>query len=167
MPDVFLSYNREDQTDARRFAEALEADGLSVWWDTALRSGENYDEVTEQALRTAKAVVVLWSKRSVVSRWVRAEATLADRKKTLVPAMIELCERNGKPGRTLFMTSCRAPGLTPAPYQSQPRRPDHRPGPGVELRWHRAPPLIFPLSPRSPRVRRRRACRGRRAGIGQ
>jgi TolB-like protein/Flp pilus assembly protein TadD len=29
----------------------------------------------------------------VVSRWVRAEATLADRNKTLVPCMIEPCER--------------------------------------------------------------------------
>jgi len=36
---------------------------------------------------------VLWSKKSVASRWVRAEATLADRNKTLVPCMIEPCER--------------------------------------------------------------------------
>ena len=64
-----------------------------MWWDATLRSGEAYDEVTEQALKTAKAVVVLWSPRSVVSRWVRAEATIADRSKTLVPVMIEPCER--------------------------------------------------------------------------
>jgi TolB-like protein len=44
-------------------------------------------------LREAKVVVVLWSKRSVTSRWVRAEAALAERKKTLLPAMIEPCER--------------------------------------------------------------------------
>jgi TolB-like protein/Tfp pilus assembly protein PilF len=92
-PDIFLSYNREDQAVARRFAEAFEAQGFSVWWDTTLRAGEAYDEVTEQALREAKAVVVLWSPRSVVSRWVRAEATLADRNKTLVPCTIEPCDR--------------------------------------------------------------------------
>ena len=92
-PDIFLSYNREDQGRAKVFAEAFEREGFKVWWDVGLRTGEAYDEVTEAALRTAKAVVVLWSKKSVVSRWVRAEATLADRNKTLVPCMIEPCER--------------------------------------------------------------------------
>ena len=92
-PDIFLSYNREDAATAKRFADAFAAEGLNVWWDTALRSGEACDEVTEAALRGAKAVVVLWSPRSVVSRWVRAEATIADRCKTLVPVMIEACER--------------------------------------------------------------------------
>ena len=58
-----------------------------------LKAGEAYDEVTETALRTAKAVVVLWSKKSVASRWVRAEATLADRNNTLVPCTNEPCER--------------------------------------------------------------------------
>ncbi|MEO8467650.1 MAG: TIR domain-containing protein [Gammaproteobacteria bacterium] len=93
MADIFLSYNREDQAIARRFADAFAAQSFEVWWDTTLRAGEAYDEVTETALRTAKAVVVLWSKKSVVSRWVRAEATLADRNRTLVPVMIEPCER--------------------------------------------------------------------------
>lgn len=92
-PDVFLSYSREDHLRAKSFADAFSNAGLNVWWDMGLRAGEAYDEVTETALRSAKAVVVLWSKASVASRWVRAEATLADRNKTLVPAMIEPCER--------------------------------------------------------------------------
>jgi TolB-like protein len=78
---------------ARRYADAFTAEGLTVWWDHHLRSGEAFDEAIEAALKAAKVVVVLWSPRSVVSRWVRAEATLADRNKTLVPVTIEACER--------------------------------------------------------------------------
>jgi TolB-like protein len=91
--DIFLSYSRDDQATARRFAEGFERAGLSVWWDQTLSAGEDYDEVTEKALEAARAVVVLWSKKSVGSRWVRAEATQADRNGTLVPAMIEPCKR--------------------------------------------------------------------------
>ena len=93
MADVFLSYARQDADVARRFADSFQASGFSVWWDDALRSGETFDETIERALREAKAVVVLWSPRSVLSRWVRAEATHADRNRTLVPVMIESCDR--------------------------------------------------------------------------
>ncbi len=91
--NIFLSYNREDQALAKLFAEGFAALGFDVWWDNTLRAGEAYDEVTEAALRSAKAVVVLWSARSVMSRWVRAEATVALRNGTLVPCMIEACDR--------------------------------------------------------------------------
>jgi eukaryotic-like serine/threonine-protein kinase len=93
MPDIFLSYSREDQATARRYAQAFEREGLGVWWDVALNPGETFDKVTEQALREARAVVVLWSKHSVDSRWVRSEATQADRYGTLVPVTIEACNR--------------------------------------------------------------------------
>ena len=92
-PDIFLSYNRQDADRARQFAAAFAAEGFDVWWDVSLRSGQTYDEVTEEALHSAKAVVVLWSPRSVASRWVRAEATVADQNKTLLPVTIEPCRR--------------------------------------------------------------------------
>ena len=91
--DIFLSYSREDRTAAAHFADCFTREGFSVWWDAALRSGQTFDEVIEKELRAAKAVVVLWSPRSVASRWVRAEATLADRRNKLVPAIIEACDR--------------------------------------------------------------------------
>lgn len=93
MPDVFVSYNREDLPIAQRVVDGLVHEGLNVWLDMELKAGENYDEITEERLRGAKAVVVLWSSRSVKSRWVRAEATIGQRKSTLVPAMIEDCDR--------------------------------------------------------------------------
>ena len=91
--DIFLSYARADRATARTFAQCLVEEGFRVWWDASLHTGETFDEVIEQRLRDAKAVVVLWSPRSVASRWVRAEATLADRRNKLVPAIIEPCDR--------------------------------------------------------------------------
>jgi hypothetical protein len=91
--DIFLSYARIDRAAARMFAEAFADEGFSVWWDAALHSGETFDEVIERNLRDAAAVVVLWSPRSVASRWVRAEATQADRRNKLAPAIIEQCDR--------------------------------------------------------------------------
>jgi len=91
--DIFISYSHDDVAIARTFAEAFEREGFSVWWDDGLRTGQAWDETIEAALRGAKAVVVLWSVQAVASRWVRAEATIADRKGTLVPVMIEPCQR--------------------------------------------------------------------------
>jgi TolB-like protein len=93
MSDIFLSYSRADQDTAKRFADGLERAGFSVWWDQNLNPGEAFDKVTEKALEEARAVVVLWSKQSVDSRWVRAEATQANTNGTLVPVMIEACKR--------------------------------------------------------------------------
>lgn len=91
-PDIFLSYSREDRAVAQRVSHGLEREGFSVWWDAELHSGETFDEMIEHNLRRSKAVIVLWSPRSVGSRWVRAEATQGDRRKKLVPAVIESCE---------------------------------------------------------------------------
>lgn len=90
-PDIFISYCRQERAVARLFAESLTGEGLKVWWDAVLHSGETFDEVIERNLRAAKAVLVLWSPQSVTSRWVRAEATQADRANKLVPVIIEPC----------------------------------------------------------------------------
>lgn len=93
MASIFLSYSRADRPKAQQIAEALQAEGFSVWWDKVLRAGQTYDEVTEGMLRDADVVIVLWSAVSVKSKWVRAEATLGQRTSVLVPAMIEDAER--------------------------------------------------------------------------
>jgi TolB-like protein/Tfp pilus assembly protein PilF len=92
LTEVFLSYGHDDAATAQLYAQAFEREGLTVWWDTSLRSGQAFDAAIEEALKRAKAVVVLWSKTSVQSRWVRAEATLAEKRGSLVPVMIESCD---------------------------------------------------------------------------
>src|SRR5262249_32888461 len=53
------------------------------------RAGDHFDEVIEQALNEAKCIIVMWSERSVQSRYVRDEATYALEHSKLVPVMIE------------------------------------------------------------------------------
>jgi hypothetical protein len=74
MSEIFISYARADQEKVRPLAKALETMGLSVWWDARIRSGEAFDGVIEKALEEARCVIVVWSKKSVDSDWVRAEA---------------------------------------------------------------------------------------------
>ena len=75
--DIFISYSREDREVVRRFAQALTEERCRVWWDGALHSGETFDEVIEEQLRAAKAVVVLWSPRCRrLLHWLRLSTRL-------------------------------------------------------------------------------------------
>jgi TIR domain len=87
--DVFISYAGEDKPKAKLFAKALGQQGLSVWWDRDIPLGKSYGQVIAQALDSAKWVVVLWSKKAVVSDWVKDEAEEGKRRRILVPALIQ------------------------------------------------------------------------------
>jgi hypothetical protein len=89
MAEIFISYSRKDRDAAQRVASALESVGHSVWWDREIRGGEDFDEVIERELDLAGVVVVLWSKQSATSNWVRSEAAAALERGVLVPVFIE------------------------------------------------------------------------------
>ncbi|MEY2925540.1 MAG: hypothetical protein RL367_17, partial [Pseudomonadota bacterium] len=86
---VFLSYSREDRKRALQVIAALEKAGFDVWWDGLLAGGETFLHTTEAALESADAVVVLWSKISVNSNWVRDEAQHGRERNCLVPLTID------------------------------------------------------------------------------
>jgi formylglycine-generating enzyme required for sulfatase activity len=89
MADVFISYKSERRLAAEYLAEIIGDYGFTVWWDYSLVLGEDFDAQIERELRQAKASVVLWCPLSVMSTWVRAEASLASELKTIVPVKIE------------------------------------------------------------------------------
>ena len=89
MSDIFISYASADRERARLLADALAQKGWSVWWDRTIPPGKEFDQVIEEALDAAKCVVVLWSKTSTASSWVKTEAAEAMRRKILVPALID------------------------------------------------------------------------------
>ncbi len=89
MTDVFISYASEDRENAAKLASALETRGWSVWWDRKIIIGQSFDQAIEHELENAKSIVVLWSKHSISSEWVKNEAALAVERGMLVPALID------------------------------------------------------------------------------
>lgn len=89
MADVFISYRKADRASAETLARALKIENLDVWWDTALETGETFDEKIQSVLEKCKAVIVIWSKESVKSDWVRAESSIGRERGILVPVMIQ------------------------------------------------------------------------------
>jgi hypothetical protein len=89
MNDIFISYAREDRERAKAIAAVFEAQGWSVWWDRNIPPGRSFDQVIEEALSAARCVVVLWSKSSTTSDWVKTEAGEGLARKILVPVRLE------------------------------------------------------------------------------
>ena len=77
LSDIFISYARSTEPQAKQVAEALRALGYGVWRDDELPAHRPYGEVIEERLKAAKAVVVIWSAEAVKSEWVRSEADRA------------------------------------------------------------------------------------------
>jgi len=89
MADIFVSYGRSTETHAQLVADALREAGYDVWRDDELPAHRAYGDVIEERLRSAKAVVVLWSAEAARSQWVRAEADIAREAGTLVQVTLD------------------------------------------------------------------------------
>ena len=91
MADVFVSYKAEDRQRIAPLVQALEMDGLSVWWDAHIGGGDEWRQTILRNLEAAKCVIVVWSKRSVGpnGKFVRDEAGRALKRNTYLPVRID------------------------------------------------------------------------------
>jgi adenylate cyclase len=140
MTDVFVSYARQDEPHATLVADVLRAAGYRAWRDDEIPAHRPYAEVIEERLKSAKAVVVLWSAEAAKSQWVRAEADAARSAGTLVQAsldasippmpfnQIQCADLNGwagdcnVPGWRKLTASVQALAGSPASEKASPRR---------------------------------------------
>lgn len=89
MANVFISYARRDKERVVALTNALEAEGLSVWWDSDLVPGRRYRQVIADQLAAADCVIVAWTAASLESDWVQDEAEEGRQRGVLIPVMLE------------------------------------------------------------------------------
>jgi hypothetical protein len=92
VPRVMISYSHDNKDFAARLSHALTERGLTVWYDRDLIPGDDFSIEIQQQIITSAAVLVVWSKASCTSKWVRAEADLASRHEKLLQVISEPCE---------------------------------------------------------------------------
>ncbi len=92
MPDIFISYKKEDGARVEPVARGLAEAGYDVWWDHRIPPGRSYREVIGEALQKAKCIIVVWSELSVEAQWVLDEADEGKRRNVLLPIVIDPVE---------------------------------------------------------------------------
>ncbi len=91
MADVFVSYSKEDLRVVEPLVRALEAYGVSIWWDRSLELNAQWPATIRKELAAAKAVVVCWSPAANVSEWVVEEADLAKSENKYISCLVAQC----------------------------------------------------------------------------
>ena len=92
--DVFISYKSEEEPVARHIREVLEANGISCWMaPDSIPVGSNYMKQIPEAIENCRAMIVVISKKSQQSVWVKNEFSEAiSKNKLIIPYVIQDCE---------------------------------------------------------------------------
>ena len=85
---VFVSYGHSDKSLVQPLVDYLAHQGLVVLWDEHLKVGAEFRPAIQEAIEQAACVVVVWTPRSVKSRFVRGEASRADDEGILLPVVM-------------------------------------------------------------------------------
>lgn len=85
---VFISYATADRAEALKVCGAIERRGIQCWISTRdVPPGANYQEAIVQSLRTARAVVLVFSDAANTSDEIKKELSLASRYRVPVIAL--------------------------------------------------------------------------------
>jgi len=74
--DIFLCFSSRNEAEAKILWQELSSCGLKVFWsDVTLKQnvGESFFAVIEKALMSSRHFVLLWTKETIQSKWVKLE----------------------------------------------------------------------------------------------
>lgn len=96
---VFVSYSSHNVELARKLTDELMRNGIDVWFDEwEILAGQSIVDTVYQGIRESDFLVLIMTKQSVESRWVRAELNQARKREIelggtiVLPLMFEKCE---------------------------------------------------------------------------
>jgi hypothetical protein len=88
-PSVFLSCAADDRDRVRPIVSALVSQGFHVWDLMSIPAGAQFDRAVADALDGSDVVIVCWTKASIVSEFVLAEAGEGLRRGVLIPVLLD------------------------------------------------------------------------------
>lgn len=96
--DVFISYSSQDMEAAQAICHVLEQNEIRCWMAPRnIPPGSDYGDVIEEAIKSCKAVVVLFSETAATSQWVKGELNIAfEEQKTIIPFRLDKTPLKGQ-----------------------------------------------------------------------
>jgi LPXTG-motif cell wall-anchored protein len=100
---VFISHSSKDQEAAEKISTALENRGLQCWFaNRDVNLGENFQESIHRAIRSAKVMVLVFTKNANNSAEINKEVALAGKYELVViPVRVEDVQATGALGYEL------------------------------------------------------------------
>lgn len=99
MPKVFVSYSSRNKKFVVRLIDILKKNGIALWFDQwEIKVGDSIAEKIDVGIRSSDYLLIVLSKASASSRWVREELSAAKtieiekRGVFILPALLEDCD---------------------------------------------------------------------------
>ena len=96
--DVFISYSSQDMEAAQAICHVLEQNEIKCWMAPRnIPPGSDYGDVIDDAIKSCKVVVILYSEKAASSPWVTGELNVAfEEQKTIIPFRLDKTPLKGQ-----------------------------------------------------------------------
>ena len=96
--DVFISYSSQDMEAAQAICHVLEQNEIRCWMAPRnILPGTDYGDVIDEAIKSCKVVVIVYSEKAASSPWVTGELNVAfEEQKIIIPFRLDKTPLKGQ-----------------------------------------------------------------------